>query len=68
VNWFKRYVVSCLIAAIFFAAMDSYNHPDKGARYDSVLVLSASWPIWAALIVGDSIGDALCAMKSVKTE
>ena len=67
-NWFKRYVVSCLIAAIFFAAIDSYSHPDKGARYDSVLVLSASWPIWAALIVGDSIGDALRATTAGKTE
>lgn len=23
VNWFKRYVVGCLIAALFFAAVDS---------------------------------------------
>lgn len=66
VNWFKRYVVSCLIAVVFFAAVDSDKHPGEGTRYDAILLASAGWPVVAALVVGSTIGDVVHDAKHGK--
>ena len=58
-KWFKRYLVGCLIAVVFFAAVDSDKRPGEGTRYDAILLASAGWPVVAALVVGKTIGDAV---------
>jgi hypothetical protein len=68
VNWFKRYVVGCLIAVLFFAAVDSYKHPDEGMRYGAILLASAGWPVVAAMVVGSTIGDVVHDVRQGKTE
>ncbi len=68
-NWFKRYVVGCLIAVVFFAAVDSYyKHPDEGTRYGAILLASAGWPVVAAIVVGSTIGDIVHDVRQGKVE
>ncbi|MDA9407250.1 hypothetical protein [Bradyrhizobium sp. CCBAU 45384] len=64
VTWFKRYVVSCLIAVVFFAGYDAYRRPGEDAHLATILVVSAGWPVFAALVVGGSIGDTVHGIKS----
>jgi hypothetical protein len=67
VNWFKRYVVGCLIAVLFFAAVDSYyKQPDEGMRYGAILLASAGWPVVAAIVVGSTIGDIVHDVRQGK--
>ena len=66
-NWFKRYVVGCLIAMVFFAGLDAYRRPGEDAHLATILVASAGWPIFAALVVGGTLGDAVHGMKYGKT-
>ena len=67
-NWFKRYVVGCLIAVLFFAAVDSFKHPGEHMRYDAILLASAGWPVVAAMIVGSTIGDVVHDVRQGKAE
>ena len=67
-NWFKRYVVGCLIAVVFFAAVDSLEHPDEGMRYGAILLASAGWPVVAAIVVGSTIGDVVHDVRQGKAE
>ena len=68
-NWFKRYVVGCLIAVVFFAAVDSYyKPPDEGMRYGAILLASAGWPVVAAIVVGSTIGDIVHDVRQGKAE
>jgi len=57
VSGFKRYLVGCLVAMVFFAGLDSYKHPGEGIRYGAILLVSAGWPVVAAMVVGSTIGD-----------
>lgn len=56
-TWVKRYVVGCLIAVLLFAFTDGYKHPDERMRYDAILLAAAGWPVVAALVVGNTIGE-----------
>ena len=58
-NWFKRYVAGCLIAVLSLAALDSYKHPGEDMRYGAILLVSAGWPVVAAMVVGSTIGDVV---------
>ncbi|MCP3383035.1 hypothetical protein NLM31_21950 [Bradyrhizobium sp. CCGUVB4N] len=62
-SWFKRYLISFLIAVVFFAGFDAYKRPGEDARLATILVASAGWPLFAALVVGGAVGDAVHAMK-----
>ncbi|MBC9883783.1 hypothetical protein G8O24_41650 [Bradyrhizobium sp. INPA01-394B] len=62
-NCFKRYVVSCLVAVVFFAGVDAYKQPDGDTHLATILVASAGWPVFAALVVGGAIGDVVHDMK-----
>ena len=62
-SWFKRYLVGCLIAVVFFAAFDAYRRPGEDARLATILVASAGWPVFAALVVGSAIGDGVHYMN-----
>ena len=66
-NWFKRYLVSFLIAMVFFAGFDAYRRPGEQANLATILVASAGWPIFAALVVGGTLGDVVHGMKYGKT-
>jgi hypothetical protein len=66
VNWFKRYVVSFLVAVLFFASIDGYKHPDESMRYGAILLASAGWPVVAALVVGNTIGEAVHDVRQGK--
>ncbi|MDA9436064.1 hypothetical protein [Bradyrhizobium sp. CCBAU 51627] len=66
-SWFKRHlVVGCLIAVVFFAVLDAYRWPGEDAHLATILVASAGWPVFAALVVGGAIGDVVHGMKSGK--
>lgn len=65
-NWFKRYVVGCLIAVLFFAAVGSYKHPGEGMRYEAILLASAGRPVVAAIVVGSTIGDVVHDVRQGK--
>ncbi len=67
-NWFKRYVVGCLIAVLFFAAVDSYKHPGGEMRTGAILLASAGWPVVAAIVVGSTIGDVVDDVRQGKVE
>lgn len=56
---FKRYLVSCLIAMAFFAGVDAYKRPGGDTHFATILVASAGWPVFAALVVGGTIGDVV---------
>ena len=56
-NWFKRYLVSCLIALFILAGADSYRHPFDDMRVGALVVVSATWPAVAAIVIGSSVGD-----------
>ena len=62
-NWFKRYLVGCLIAVVFFAGFDAYRQPDGAPHLATILVVSAGWPVFAALVVGGTIGDVVHEAK-----
>ena len=66
VRWFKRYLVGCLIAVVFFAGLDAYRRPGEDAHLRTILVASAGWPVFVALVAGGVVGDAVHAMKSSK--
>jgi hypothetical protein len=57
VKWFKRYLVGGLVAVLVLAGLDSYKHPGEGMRYGAILLVSAGWPVVAAMVVGSTIGD-----------
>ncbi|MBR1086434.1 hypothetical protein JQ621_02980 [Bradyrhizobium manausense] len=57
-NCFKRYLLSCLIAMVFFAGFDAYRSPGD-MHFGTILVASASWPVFAAVVVGSTIGDVV---------
>lgn len=63
---FKRCVVGCLIAVLFFAAVDSYKHPGAGMRYEAIVLASAGWPVVAAMVVGSTIGDVVHDVRQGK--
>jgi hypothetical protein len=63
VSWSKRYLIGCLIAAVFFAGLDAYRRPGEDANLATILVASAGWPVFAALVVGGTIGDVVHGMK-----
>jgi len=56
-KWFKRYAIGCLIAMIVLAASDGYKHPDMDLRVGAIVAVAVIWPIMAAIIVGDAIGE-----------
>ena len=62
---FKRYVVSCLIAMVFFAGLDAYKSPGD-MHLGTILVASAGWPVFAAVVVGSTIGDVVHDAKHGK--
>lgn len=62
----RRYAVSCLIAVLFFAGIDGYKHPDEDMRYGAILLVSAGWPVVAALVVGSTIGDVVHDVKHAR--
>lgn len=55
--------MSCLIAVLFLASIDGYKHPDEDMRYGAILLVSAGWPVVAALVVGSTIGEAVHDVK-----
>ncbi|MDN3273634.1 hypothetical protein QWJ07_05215 [Frankia sp. RB7] len=65
-NWFKRYVVGCLIAVLLFAAVDSDHHPGEEMRTGAILLASAGWPVVAAIVVGSTIGDVVYDLRQGK--
>jgi len=65
VSCFKRYVVSCLIAMVFFAGLDAYKSPGD-MHLGTILVASAGWPVFAAVVVGSTIGDVVHDAKHGK--
>ncbi|MET3906953.1 hypothetical protein ABID59_001284 [Bradyrhizobium sp. S3.3.6] len=65
-NWFKRYVVGCLIAVLLFAAVDSAKRPGEEMRYGAILLASAGWPVVAAIVVGSTIGDVVHDVRQGK--
>ncbi|MFD0611351.1 hypothetical protein ACFQZO_14330 [Bradyrhizobium sp. GCM10027634] len=58
--------MSCLVAVVFFAGFDAYRQPGGDAHLGTILVASAGWPVFAALVVGGVIGDAVHDMKHGK--
>jgi hypothetical protein len=66
VSWFKRYVVGCLVAVVLLAGRDSYKHPGEGMRYGAILLVSAGWPVVAAMVVGSTIGDVVHDVRQGK--
>jgi len=56
VSWFKRYLVSCLIALFIF---EGYLRPSDNMRVGAVVVSAALWPAFAAIIVGGSVGGVV---------
>jgi hypothetical protein len=63
VSWFKRYLVGCLIAVVFFAGLDAYRRPGEEAHLATILVASVGWPVFAALVVGGVVGDVVHDVK-----
>jgi len=61
VNWLKRYAFSCLIALFVFSGLDTYRHQDD-MHIGTVVVVSAVWPAFVAIVFGSCAGDALRAM------
>ncbi|SEN86676.1 hypothetical protein [Bradyrhizobium sp. OK095] len=58
-KWFKRYLVGGLVAVLVLAGLDSYKHPGERMRYGAILLVSAGWPVVAAMVVGSTIGDVV---------
>ena len=65
---FKRYAVSCLVAMFVFAAIDGYNRPGQDPRFGAILITAAVWPVFAAIVVGGSIGDVTRQRNDGKLE
>ena len=61
VNWLKRYAFSCLIALFVFSGFDTYRHRDD-MHIGTVVVVSAVWPAFIAIVFGSCAGDALRAI------
>ena len=61
----KRYLVSCLVAMVFFAGLDAYKSPED-MHLGTILAASAGWPVFAAAVVGSTIGDAVHDAKHGK--
>ncbi len=62
---FKRYLLSCLVAMVFFAGLDAYKSPDD-MHLGTILVASPGWPVFAAVVVGSTIGDVVHDAKHGK--
>lgn len=58
--------MSCLVAVLFFASIDGYKHPDEDIRYGAIPLVSAGWPIIAALVVGSTIGEVVHDVKQAR--
>jgi hypothetical protein len=65
-KWFKRYVVSCLVAMLVFAAVDGYHRPGKDMREGAIIVAAVGWPIVTAIVVGSTVGEIVNEMKQGK--
>lgn len=65
-NWFKRYLVGCLIAVVFFAGVDACKRPGGETHLATIMVASVGWPVFAALVVGGAIGDVVHDVKHGK--
>jgi hypothetical protein len=56
VNWFKRYLVGCLIALFALAAIEAHDRPGN-VRYGSVIVMAAVWPMTLSIVMGAVVGE-----------
>jgi len=59
VSWFKRYLVSCLIALFIFSGIEGYLRPSDDMRIGAVVVSAALWPAFAAILVGGAVGEVV---------
>jgi len=66
VSWFKRYLWGCLVAVVFFAGVDAYERPGRDPHLGTILVASAGWPVFTALVVGSMLGDGAHYMNRGK--
>lgn len=58
--------MSCLIAVLFFAGIDGYKQRDEDMRYGTILLVSAGWPVVAALVAGSTIGELVHDVKQAR--
>lgn len=65
-NWFKRYLISCVVAVVFFAGVDAYKQPGGDTHLATIVLASVGWPVFAALVVGGAMGDVAHDMKHGK--
>jgi hypothetical protein len=65
-KWFKRYVISCLVAMLVFAAVDGYHRPGKDMRESAIIVAAVGWPIVTAIVVGSTVGEIVNEIKQGK--
>jgi hypothetical protein len=56
-SWKKKYAIGGLIALFAFAAMDSYDRPNRDVRFGAVLVMAAVWPVTVSVILGCAVGE-----------
>jgi hypothetical protein len=63
-TWVKRYAISCLVATFVFAALDGYKRPGQSMRAGAIVVTAAVWPIFAALVVGSSVGEVASKQRA----
>jgi hypothetical protein len=66
VKWFKRYVISGLIALLLLAGMDAYHRPGKELREGALILMAAFWPVAAAIVVGSTVGEIVWETKQKK--
>jgi hypothetical protein len=66
VKWFKRYVISCLVAMLVFAAVDGYYRPGQNQREGAIIVAAVGWPIVTVIVVGSTIGEIVSETQQGK--
>jgi hypothetical protein len=66
VSWFKRYLVSCLIALFIFSGIEGYLRPSSDMRVGAVVISAAVWPVFVAFIAGGTVGEVVRDIRQGK--